>query len=317
MVQQLSLVATLPHSQYVQTMATLQALTGIQSPKDISTYTLLTKPYPEFKPKLEPGKINQIEQYFMKCITTWDGATSEDLDISKPIIDGEGNGEIWVDTLFAGGDSGEKRNWTLQISDIPTAGKNQTCSAQTIYESTLVHHHTPIRQQPEPPKVDRALSSTQEQPKEENTTEKSEVKSEKEGDGDVMEIDDAAPIAAALVDPPLDSFLQFLQDLGYEVKNQYWIKGVRYFYKDIFIDTFKVFIRDDDFESQNSKLKLKLLDSTNTFQVKVYVNVPRATDVELINQNTKSLLKFQELIRSLINLETPDRMYMDSRVIKS
>ncbi|KAK7686900.1 hypothetical protein QCA50_009977 [Cerrena zonata] len=50
--------------------------------------------------------------------------------------------EIYADRLFVGDDT--KKEWTLQISDIPNAGKNQVCSAQNIYESTLVHHHTSV-----------------------------------------------------------------------------------------------------------------------------------------------------------------------------
>lgn len=296
MVQQLSLVGTLPHTKYIQTMSTLQALTGIQSPQDISTYTLLCKPYLEFKPKVEPGKINQIEQHYMKCITTWDDVTSKSLDMAEPIyhklVDDEKELQVWVDTLFSDKtDRQDKRNWTLQICDIPTAGKNQTCSVQTVYESTMIHHHAqqlaPKKAKPEPETV---------------------------GD-DAMQIGEKATAAAADA-PHIDSFLQFLQDLGYEVTNQYWIKGVRYFYGDIFIDTFKVFVRDDDIASSNNKLKLKLLDATNTFQVKVYVNVPRVTDIELMNAGIKDMQRFQDYVKNLLTLEIPDRMSMDSRVLK-
>lgn len=293
MVQQLSLVALFPHSKYVQTISTLRALTGIENPQDISTYTLLTKPYPEFKPKVEPGKVNQIEQYFMKCITTWDDSTSEALDISKPITkSADEELKLWADTLFGNLNGSKRRTWTLQISDIPTAGKNQTCSAQTVYESTLVHYHT-------------TGTTAKEEQKEPEDVEMKEPNVETEVKADPEQSKSST-----------DSFLLFIHDLGYEVKNQYWIKGVRYFHGDIFIDTFKVFVRDDDFLSKDNKINLKLLDSTNTFQVKVYINVPKATNVELINQGTKDLQKFQDFIKNLIGLEIPDRMYMDSRVLK-
>ena len=71
MVHQLSLVSSIPHNKYLQTISTLQALTGLIQPESISTYTLLAKPSYAFKPKFEPGKVNQIEQYYMRCITTW------------------------------------------------------------------------------------------------------------------------------------------------------------------------------------------------------------------------------------------------------
>lgn len=311
MVQQLSLVALFPHSKYVQTMSTLRALTGIEKPQDISTYTLLTKPYSEFKPKVEPGKVNQIEQYFMKCITTWDDSTSEKLDISVPIIISSNDElNLWVDTLFGESNGKTRRNWTLQISDIPTAGKNQTVSAQTVYESTLVHYHTT--------NTKKASLANGEQNKVEPVD--TEMK-DADADADIKEVREVKvenqEDSSLNTNTTTDSFLLFLHDLGYEVKNQYWIKGVRYFHGDIFIETFKVFVRDDDFQSKDNQIKLKLLDSTNTFQVKVYINVPKATDVELINQGTKDLQKFQDFIKNLISLEIPDRMYMDSRVLKS
>ncbi|KAF5210851.1 hypothetical protein E0198_002135 [Clavispora lusitaniae] len=84
-----------------------------------------------------------------------------------------------------------------------------------------------------------------------------------------------------------DSFLQFLEALGYDVVNQYWIKGIRFFYGDIVIEIFKVFIRDDDEPAVNSRLKLKLLDSSNTFQIKTYLNFPKGASVDLTLANKK------------------------------
>lgn len=266
MVHQLSLVATVEHGSFVQTVATLKALTGLQSAQDIATYTLVTKPHDVFKPKVEAGKINQIEQYYMKCITTWDDELGH---IERPVLKEENIVE--AGRLFNGGNT--KRIWTLQISDIPIAGKNQTCSAQTIYDSTLVHHHTKV--------VDKV---------------------EKENDQFEFVRN--------------DSFLQFLSDLGYDVINQFWLKGVRFFHGDIVIEIFKVFIRDDERQSSDNAISLKLLDESNTFQFKAYINVPRATDVDAINQGTKELLKLQEFLKNLIKLEIPYRIHMDSRVAK-
>ena len=122
MVHQLSLVSTVEHGYYVQTVATLKALTGLQSTQNIATYNLVTKPHDVFKPKVEAGKVNQIEQYYMKCITTWDEDTG---DIEKPIL--KDSNTVEASRLFVGDNN--KRIWTLQISDIPVAGKNQTCSS--------------------------------------------------------------------------------------------------------------------------------------------------------------------------------------------
>ncbi|KAK6465460.1 mediator of RNA polymerase II transcription subunit 18 [Scheffersomyces coipomensis] len=317
MVHQLLLVSSIPHSKYVQTISTLQAMTRLLSPQPISTYTLVTKPSYVFKPKFEPGKVNQIEQYYMKCTTTWESGV--DLDLAIPLIADDETSSVFVERLFSGNEEVE-RTWTLQISDIPIAGK-QVCSNQTIYESTLIHAHARI--------------------------EDSEIKKPSDiADGDAMEIDDkveepnkevktdsngaSEESSTSIVkshssdvsnDPDLtgrkDSFLLLLESLGYGVVNQYWLKGVRFFQGDIVIEIFKIFIRDDNVSStdaNNNKIKLKLLDESNTFQIKAYINIPKSTDIEQISQGSKDLLKLQDLLKNLFKLEIPDRMFMDSRV---
>lgn len=362
MVHQLSLVSSIPHTSYVQMVTTLQALTGLSSPQEIATYTLITKPHDVFRPKLEPGKVNQIEQYHMRCITTWKDNTSETLDISKPILKNDQSNEILADRLFVGDDT--KKQWTLQIADIPNAGKNQACSAQNIHESTLVHHHTSVKDI-ERIKVDDGEDTMEIDKKEDKKEDEMEVdkkedvmdvdkndqadkeKDEVNGNTDgepkteeiskVKYIDEDLPLQSHAKSPDnnikketppqtpnktkeieitkrKDSFLQFLEDLGYDLINQYWIKGIRFFHGDIIIEFYKIFIRDDSPSSNNDKLKLKLLDESNTFQIKTYINFPKSTDVESINQGTKDLLKLQDFFKNLFKLEIPDRMYMDSRI---
>lgn len=270
---QLLLCASIPHSKYVQTVSTLEALTGILRPQEISTYTLLTKPHNVFKPKFEPGKVNQIEQYYMKCTTIWNDEASH-FELSQPVTE---DTQILVQQLFTGE---EVKHWTFQISDLPNAGKN-TVLVHNYHESTLVHHHT----------------------KGEDT-----AAEEKNEGAELMEID--APKTHK------DSFLQFLEALGYDVVNQYWIKGIRFFYGDIVIEIFKVFIRDDDEPAVNLRLKLKLLDSSNTFQIKTYLNFPKGASVDLLTQGTKDLAKLKESLANLFELEVPDRMFMDTRVAR-
>lgn len=113
-----------------------------------------------------------------------------------------------------------------------------------------------------------------------------------------------------------DLSLNFLEELGYDVVNQYWIKGVRFFYGDIIIEIYKVFVRDDDLPSGKTNIPLKLLDVSNTFQVKTYINIPKATDVELISMGVKQLQKLKDLLKSLFVLGIPDRTCMDMRVKK-
>lgn len=351
MVHQLSLVSSIPHSSYIQTVSTLQALTGLSSPQKISTYTLLTRPHDVFKPKFEPGKVNQIEQYHMRCTTTW----SEQIDISKPIL--RDSDEILADILFVGHDN--RKQWTLQIADIPNAGKNQPCCAQTVYESTLVHHHTKVMElgdqsaAPEAPKepedikkedppgvtvdameivnddpieikeetmevIDHPIvvldePEVKEEPIDMKVESVDEVPAKEEPAEEVMK----EPVAAPKKEPlskRKDSFLQFIEDLGYDVVNQYWISGIRFFHGDVIIEIYKILIRDDSPSANEDKIKLKLLDESNTFQIKTYINCPKATDVEFVNQGTKDLLRLQEFFKNLFVLEVPDRMFMDSRI---
>lgn len=319
---QLLLCASIPHSKYTQTVSTLEALTGILNPQQISTYTLFTKPYYAFKPKFEPGKVNQIEQYYMRCTTIWSDDASSKLDLAQPFIAGES--EVLVDRLFAGK---EVKHWTFHISDLPNAGKS-TVLVHNFHESTLVHHHTKglaVAEMKTGPDLQKAQTS-------ENITEnKTEdgpvaevidviaeepmvadaVKKEDSGSADLMEVD--APETESK-----DSFLQFLEALGYVVVNQYWVKGIRFFYGDIIIEIFKVFVRDDDAApTEDSRLKLKLLDLSNTFQIKAYVNFAKGASVDLVTQGTKDLTKLKEMLANLFELEVPDRMSMDSRVTRT
>lgn len=367
MVQQLSLVSSIPHSNYLQTITSLQAITGILQPQQVSTYSLITKPNHAFKPKFEPGKINQIEQYYMKCTTSWEEPKNGHLDIARPVFNDDKEHPILVKKLFnndyeeegaSGSGGGNERVWTLQISDIPIAGKNQTCLQQTIYESTLVHTHIGVDSEVADElgdKMDIDIEVKEEKEvKQEDMKEDNEIKSQdpviKKEEGaasndesntkDVVANNDKDTTnetttvkiepqdGSKTTTPPRkssrksknNSFLIFLNDLGYEVVNQYWIKGVRFFYKDIIIEIYKIFIRDDDYDAGTSAgttdnaIKLKLLDESNTFQIKCFVNVPKTTDIELINAGAKELSKLQEFVKNLFILEIPDRMFMDSRI---
>lgn len=349
MVHQLSLVSSIPHNKYLQTISTLQALTGLILPESISTYTLLAKPSYAFKPKFEPGKVNQIEQYYMRCVTTWNsdkqgdnGKIEKGFDILEPFINKESN--IIVRKLFCEEDNVE-RVWTLQISDIPVAGKNQGCCQQQIYESTLVHTHTAVEIKLE--KDDPMDIDTNNDKKDGNKTDESKqegddkllevtgegimknAEEEKtkhdENDSDIMEIDAPNTETQTLVQPlssrvsqrtaRKDSFLMFLSDLGYEVVNQYWQKGVRFFYGDIIIEIYKIFIRDESNQADsNEGIKLKLLDDSNQFQIKAYININKSTEIDSINLGVKELIKLQEFLKNLFVLEIPDRMFMDSRI---
>lgn len=364
---QLLLCANIPHSKYVQTVSTLQALTGLLKPQQISTYTIITKPHNVFKPKVEAGKVNQIEQYYMKCTTTWDDDAAQALDLSQPIVNGKP--EVKVDRLFMG----EKvKQWTFHIADIPTAGKNAVL-AQNFYESTMVHHHS--KGSRAAPKVKGSaqtdtkthaktatktentvgLDTDEKATRPVNTSESAASRSSEHpntkgytaaqtnsaktdldlisleligGDEDVMVVDgpscmdkekQPAPEPEREAPEPKDSFLQFLEDLGYDVINQFWLKGIRFFYGDIVIEIFKVLIRDDNDQAKSEddpRIPLKLLDDSNTFQIKTYSTFPKGTNVDLISKGTKELTNLKATLLNLFELEVPDRMFMDFRVTR-
>lgn len=273
----------------------------------------------------------------MRCTTTWVDSTSDHLDIAVPIL--RDSTEILADRLFVGHDN--LKQWTLQIADIPNAGKNQACCAQNIYESTLVHHHTKVKEAPKPPKEVDAMEVVKDEPlevksednapKEKEEQEKEDPVKKEDGKDEEIKLEDVVDVKMEdvvdvkieetvdlKVEEPIpeskDSFLQFVEDLGYDVINQYWVSGIRFFQGDIIIEIYKIFVRDDSPSSNKDKIKLKLLDESNTFQIKTYINCPKSTDVEFVNQGTKDLLRLQEFFKNLFVLEVPDRMFMDSRI---
>lgn len=356
MVHQLQLCSTIPQDKYLQTISTLQAFTGVLHPQEVSTYTLLTRPHNLFKPKFEPGKVNQIEQYYMRCTTIWDDDAAKDLNLREPIVkDKQG---LFVNQLFAGKVT---KHWTLQICDIPNAGKNPIL-AQNFYESTLIHHHTvkPIHDPTQAAPEETLDIKTENEPKQElgdssnpmeiddasdlvefeladGEVKKPVIKDENSNGNEPMQQDEKDPQEhkqqetsekqdikepeKAKTEPAVpetkDSFLQFLEDLGYDLVNQYWLKGIRFFHNDVVIEIYKLFIRDDSVPLENGKLKLKLLDESNTFQVKAFINYPRGTNVDVVSHGTKQLIKMRETLHNLFELEVPDRMYMDSRVTRT
>lgn len=331
---QLLLCSSIPHSKYMQTVSTLQALTGLRNPKTIATYSIITRPHNVFKPKFEPGKVNQIEQYYMKCTTAWSDAALEVLDLAAPIT---ADLNVNVDRLFSGK---EVSTWTLHVSDIPNAGKS-TVLAHNFYESTVVHHHTlgplPSETEVKTEAIAEVKTDTQLGEAKTDVTEMGEVKTEVvevksemgenelgenglgEVEMDVMEVDGTNGSASKgdLDREQKDSFLQFLEDLGYDVVNQYWLKGIRFFYGDIVVEIFKVFVRDDAAEAPDGRIRLKLLDESNTFQIKTYINYPRNANVDLVSKGTKELTNLKATLQNLFDLEVPDRMFMDSRVTRT
>ncbi|ODQ81257.1 hypothetical protein BABINDRAFT_160632 [Babjeviella inositovora NRRL Y-12698] len=94
------------------------------APLPVRVHTLLAMPYLKYYPKVEPGKVNQIEMCKIRVQREWTLADWED---HTPQI----RARSVVHNERLGNDV-----WTIQLSDIPLAGKRSTTS-QAIYESTI------------------------------------------------------------------------------------------------------------------------------------------------------------------------------------
>lgn len=210
MVQQLSLFAALPQHQQTLLDTVLSTLTGAH-PQDFSCLTLLLSP--KNIVKYEPNSKNtQYEQHRLKLKTTFDADRKRE----------------------------ELKEWILEASDIPSAGKRKV-STQNIVESCVV------------------LSESQ-------TVE------------------------------------QVFDRLGYAVEKEYVVQGRRWCYGNVVIELFSVLVGDER----------KPLDAAQV--VKCFVNVDKATDIELLQRSSQELLALKNELSGLIELEIPDRNSMDSRI---
>ncbi|KAH3667450.1 hypothetical protein OGAPHI_003099 [Ogataea philodendri] len=115
MVQQLSLYSSTLAPEVV--LITLESLTGMV-PQPMEQHTVVMRPKFPFKPEQKAGKINQIESYRIR-MTRHGGASDSELlsNLQSP---------RWNNCI-----------WTLQIVDIPAAGKRPVLT-QNIYETTIV-----------------------------------------------------------------------------------------------------------------------------------------------------------------------------------
>lgn len=128
-----------------------------------------------------------------------------------------------------------------------------------------------------------------------------------------------------------DDVIGYLDELGYIYEAEFWRNGIRFFYGNIIIEIYQLYIIDDDknksmtdSESQNvnntqnnkdsSPLSLKLLDKSGNCFVKAFVNVGSLNDVENVSLGTKQLESLKNELSEIIELHIPDRLAMDSRI---
>ncbi|ODV87682.1 hypothetical protein CANARDRAFT_5001 [[Candida] arabinofermentans NRRL YB-2248] len=258
MVQQLSLTCDIPKSQFQVLRITLESLTGMK-PRELAQHTVILKPKFPFNPEQRAGKINQIESYRIRMTRIWgnkDPSQTNTTNEGESILDPVNKASI------------DDSIWTLQLSDIPAAGK-RSVSIQNLYETTIYK---------------------------------------------------------------TDDVLGYIDELGYMPEVEYWNSGLRFFYNDIIIEIFRLFVADakaksvnidneedtsmTDLDSQTSdnKTPLKLLDGSGQFQIKCFVNVAKLNDLDNVARGAKQLESLKSELSGLIELDVRDRIMMDSRV---
>ncbi|GME98851.1 unnamed protein product [Ambrosiozyma monospora] len=290
MVQQLSLVSSIPKSQYKVLMLCLESYTGM-NPHPLRQHTVILKPKYPFTPELAAGKVNQIESYRIRMTRVWDnpnGFSSNSKSSSEqqqqqnqvktePLSDGSstttGNtdnsepkqglkGEPILDTFPPGTESTRNSSiWTLQLSDIPAGGK-RTVSIQNIYETTIYE---------------------------------------------------------------TDDIMGYVDELGYIPDIEFWNNGVRFYYNDIVIEVFRLYVHSRGGQQPGNgigdgntngvhQVPLRLLDGSETYQVKCFVNVSKLNDLENVARGAKQLENLKNDLSGLLSLDVPDRISLDSRV---
>lgn len=258
MVQQLSLSTQVPSSKVQKLLLTLETLTSnIQS--EMNQHSIILKPRYPFTPEIKPGKVGQIESYFIRMNRIWEAgypsifSSSQQSDIKGESILRENN-NLLNDSI-----------WTLQLSDIPAGGKTAV-SIQNIYEATIYQS---------------------------------------------------------------DDIFGYLDELGYIYETEFWKNGVRFFYGNIIIEVYRLYIlhdeekkkiidsgiqNSDEHQSNKDLQFLKLLDKSGNCFVKAYVNVGSLNDVDSVSLGTKQLESLKRELSEIIELHVPDRLAMDSRI---
>nr|Q75EI4.2 RecName: Full=Mediator of RNA polymerase II transcription subunit 18; AltName: Full=Mediator complex subunit 18 [Eremothecium gossypii ATCC 10895] len=104
------------------------------------------------------------------------------------------------------------------------------------------------------------------------------------------------------------SILSFLAELGYVPGYQFVQLGTQFYLENgIVFQISKLWA----LHGESGKTSAVTKDG---FLIKAYLNVPKATDLESINQGTAHLQQLKRELRDYLELSIPDRKSMDSRV---
>lgn len=107
------------------------------------------------------------------------------------------------------------------------------------------------------------------------------------------------------VDVGKDTLPELLDELGYKPDLVYMIKGVKFYYGSISLEIFQIFIKKDG--------EVVNLDE-NLYILRCFINVEKSTDVENLTNGSQELMNLKAELAGLVELETPDRNLMDSRI---
>lgn len=225
--QQISLYAKINNTQLKICLHSLASLTGMD-PTNILQHTMVWAPAQKYTPKILPGHGGQLDQY--RIHVTNDGSDEPSEKIISYVQSKDDTSVL------------AKRQWHLQIMEMPEAGKQKTTS-QSISSWSV-------------------------------------------NQGDTF---------------------NFLQSLAYMFKFEYWQKGFQFVYGNAVIQLTRVHVLSEAGD-------IKLLDPSEQWLVKVYVDVGLLTDIEALNKATKELEKVKAELHGLMTLEMAERNAFDTRV---
>lgn len=167
MVQQLLLTASVSKAQFVPFKIALQTLTGM-NPEPLARHTVILRPRFPYLPEKTTTKADPVETYRIRMTRVWDVADSGSMETNNTADEnseevgkaaekventesmkqnttdgtsteaGQSTHTLVADSVFDQSPETSKNNsiWTIQLSDIPAAGKRPV-SIQNIYEATI------------------------------------------------------------------------------------------------------------------------------------------------------------------------------------
>lgn len=320
MPQQLSLYSTLSNADLIITLHTLSSLTGM-SPFPLLEHSLIWEPKHPYKPVLLAGQVNQIEQY--RIILTND-MVKIPVKVADRMQQKPNEKENNDDPMDLDPSSNERENSTT--FNFSALTKRRREKFDTILDS---QNYVNINFE-ELALKSLVLSYTDTTPISKHELKLREwnfnIYEQPEG-GKRTVISQSILSSSPEPNENWDPF-EFIDKLGYVYKNEYWVKGYQFIYGNIVLRIFRLcrYASPNTKEAiiTNSKSQvnqnldnehtLVLLDPSQRWTVKAYIDVGSITDLDGINKATQELEALKNGLVGLLDLELPDRKCFDSRM---